>query len=113
MRQFQDLDIAKVDFRSLRLHAEVAFPQRRPADAIHEFAVDGKLDNAIYTHNVVGVPLTAAFAAVFNGLAPVAAGIVWNRHNPSDAEKFPVNVGEWRWLSVLLVEVDPIQLENP
>ena len=113
MRQFQDLDIAKVDFRSLRLHAEVAFPQRRPADAIHEFAVDGKLDNAIYTHNVVGVPLTAAFAAVFNGLAPVAAGIVWNRHNPSDAEKFPVNVGEWRWLSVLLVEVDPIELENP
>jgi hypothetical protein len=38
--QFQDPNVAKVDFRAFRLQAQVAFADRRIADGIHEFAID-------------------------------------------------------------------------
>ena len=75
--EFHDPDVTEVDLGTLGLEAEVAFFLGSAADAVDEFAIHGKLDDAIDEDDVVDVPLPVRLAAVFDGAATVAAWIIW------------------------------------
>src|SRR5947208_185619 len=99
-----------MDLCTFRFQAEIAFPSTRAADAVNEFAVDGKLDEPVYRDHIICIPFSSPFAAILDGLTPLPPRVIRHCFDSAHSKKFAVNVSD-RWsLTILLVQLGPVQL---
>src|SRR5207248_131133 len=90
-RQLHDPDVPEKYFRPLGFHAEVALLLRGVADAVDELAVHREFEDAIHGDYIIRVPLPPAQAAVFDGHAPRAAGVVGHDLQAAHTEELTVH----------------------
>src|SRR5688572_29322489 len=92
-----------MDLGAFRLQAQITLFLRSAADTVDELSIHRKLHNAVDSHDIIGIPLAAPEAAIFERTAARPAWIIWNDIHATNAEQISVDVARRERNTVSLV----------